>query len=311
MHHRLDASALISRWDRHATPVLTIDSGDTVTYDCPEPCGQVTPDWTTRDLAERWDADKVHALLGPVDVRGTKAGGSIDVQILDIQHHGWGWSALIPRCGLIHDRFPEPYLHQWTLTDAGCDFRVNNIVIPFRPFIGCLGVAPLTDEVLHSTLPPRDNAGNLDLNDLTVGATVRLPVFRDGAGVCLGDGHAAQGDGELSGTAIEAPLTVTARLTARPDTPADGVTVTQKEDATLFRPSPRFTTTAVGPDPRAAARQATHRMVDRLAAGLDLPDPQAMILCSAVGDLRIAQAVNEPNWTIALSVPADLLAPGR
>jgi acetamidase/formamidase len=308
-HHHLDGSFTHPRWQRDAPPRLTIASGDTVTFDCPEPCGQVTPDWTADDLANRWDPTRVHALLGPVDVIGAAAGGSIQIDLLEIGHHGWGWSGLIPGFGLIHERFPQPYLHHWRLSPAGCHLGHRGIVVPCRPFVGCVGVAPATDDVLD-TIPPRENAGNLDLNDLTAGASLRLPVFRDGAGVCLGDGHAAQGDGELGGTAVEAPLTVTARLTALPDHSTQGVVVhPPAEPPTIPRPTSRLTVAAVGPDPRAAAKQATHRMVDRLAEALDLPDPVAMVLCSAAADLRIAQAVNEPNWTVAVSIALDRTGP--
>jgi len=247
--HVLDGSVTQPYWHRDAEPRLTIDSGDIVHFQCPEPCGQVTPEWTSHHVEHQWDASKVHALLGPVDVRGAIAGGSIQVDILDIQHHGWAWSALIPGFGLLHHRFPRAYLHHWRLTDLGCEFGVGQIVVPYMPFVGCIGVAP-DESAQLDTIPPRVNGGNLDLRDITIGSSVRLPVFRDGAGLSLGDGHAAQGDGELCGTAVEAPLTVTARITALPDDSPKGIAINAPAKRDPLACGPRHITTAVGNDIR-------------------------------------------------------------
>ena len=300
--HRLDGSITQPFWDRDAPARLTIDSGDVVIFDCPEPCGQVTPDWIADDIANHWDKSKVHALLGPVDVRGATAGGTLDVEILDIQHHGWGWSALIPGFGLLHDQFPEPHLVHWAIDESGCRFGDRDIIVPFEPFVGCIGVAPAASGKAD-TIPPRENGGNLDLRDARVGATIHLPVFRDGAGLQLGDGHAAQGDGELCGTAIEAPLTVTARLTARPEVNVAAITVDAPPEDPWHRRAGYHVTTAVGGDVKTACREAVGQMVEWVAASLGLDRPDAMVLCSAVADLSIAQAVNEPNWTIAVRFP--------
>lgn len=304
--HRLDGSITQPFWDRDAPPRLTIDSGDVVVFECPEPCGQVTPNWTADDIADHWDKSKVHALLGPVDVRGATAGGSLDVEILDIQHHGWGWSALIPGFGLLHEQFPEPHLVHWAIDDSGCRFGDRDIIVPCEPFVGCIGVAP-AETGRFDTIPPRGNGGNLDLRDVRIGATIRLPVHRDGAGLQLGDGHAAQGDGELCGTAIEAPLTVTARITARPDVACDGIIVDAPPRDPWHGQAGHQVTTAVGSDLRGSCREAVSRMVDWTAESLGLIRPDAMILCSAVVDLSISQAVNEPHWTVAARFPKSLL----
>jgi acetamidase/formamidase len=248
-------------------------------------------------------------LLGPVDVRDARAGGGLDVEILDIQHHRWAWTGLIPGFGLLHERFAEPHLLHWELIDDRCCFGHRDIVVPFEPFCGCIGVAPAEPGRMN-TIPPRANGGNLDLRDAGVGATVRLPVFRDGAGLSIGDGHAAQGDGELAGTGVEAPLTITTRITARPQNPTAAITMNTTPSP---RPRPdlhargRFTVAIADDDPRAAARRAAMALLEHVADALALPEPLAMMLCSAVADLRIAQAVNEPNWTVAASFPRALL----
>lgn len=301
-HEILDDQITQPYWFRDAPPRLIIDSGDTVEFQCPEPCGQVTPDWTAHDIETRWNPDKVHALLGPVDVRGALAGGTLEVEILSIEHHQWAWSGLIPGFGLLHEQFPQAYLHHWSITPRGCEFGVNDIVVPYEPFCGCIGVAPETNDKLD-TIPPRDNGGNLDLRDAGVGSVIRLPVFRDGAGLSLGDGHAAQGDGELCGTAVEAPLNITVRITARPETPTRHISIDHQPQAPASSTGRWHTETAVGEDVRHAAQTAARRLLRYVADNYQLDEPQAMVLCSAAGRLRIAQAVNEPHWTIAASMP--------
>lgn len=303
--HLLDGSVTAPYWDRDAPPRLVIDSGDTVVFQCPEPCGQVTPEWVANDIASRWDTSKVHALLGPVDVRGAVAGGSLKVEILNIQHHGWGWTALIPGFGLLHDRFPDPHLMHWRIDDGGCHFGDRDIIVPFEPFVGCIGVAPAVPG-RFDTIPPRANGGNLDLRDCGMGAIIYLPILRDGAGLCLGDGHAAQGDGELCGTAIESPLTITARITTCPERNADSISVITSSQTNSGGPRSCLTVATVGKDVRQASRVAVRQLLEQLTQQLDLPEPEVMMLISATANLRIAQAVNEPNWTIAISIPRSL-----
>lgn len=293
-------------FDRDAPPRITIDSGDTLVLQCPEPCGQVTPQWTADDVANRWDKSRVHAMLGPIDVRQARAGGSLAVQIIDIAHQGWGWSGLIPNFGLMCDRFSQAHLEHWHLTDDRCQMVNHPIAVPFEPFVGCIAVAPEEPGQL-STLPPRRNGGNLDLRDITIGATIHMPVLRDGAGLMIGDGHAAQGDGELGGTAIEAPLTITVKVTVLPGTPIDGVRVDAPPRHDWRTARGLITTTAVGRDVRQTTRQAAGRMLDHLVSITDWPEPVAMMACSAAADVRIAQAVNEPNWTVAVSFPRGVL----
>lgn len=310
--HYLDGQVTQPYWDRSAPPRLEIDSGDVVIFDCPEPCGQVTPRWTSDDL-HHFDPGKVHALVGPVFVKGIEPGEVLEVEILKLEHRGWGWSGHLPDFGLLAEQFDFPYLHHWQLRGDSCHFGVHDIIVPARPFCGCLGVAPRETGRLN-TVPPRDNGGNIDSRDITIGATAWLPVFVPGALFACGDCHAAQGHGEVSGTGIESPMQVTLRLTRRADmhlqrlqyqTPAQPAADPPHADASRPSQVMHHVTTAHGPDLMANAKQATRDMIDWLANTHDLTPSQALILCGAAADLRINQIVNKPNWLVSLALRID------
>jgi len=305
--HFLDGSEPQPFWDATAPPRLTVASGDTVTFDCPEPCGQVTPEWTSGDLAHRWDNAKRHALVGPVAVEAATPGSVLQVDVLGLEPGDWGWSAHFPGFGLLADAFDFPYLHHWSIAEGWCDFGEAGIRIPVRPFCGCMGVAPPADRGRLDTVPPRDFGGNLDIRDLVPGSTLFLPVFVPGALFKLGDCHAAQGHGEVGGTGVEAPMKVTVRLTARDDrSAAAGI---------RFRcppppdPGPLLAHTAVGPDLRECCRDATRAAIDRLAADTALSRSQALLIASVAGDLKVNQAVDLPHYTVSMYLPESLFAP--
>lgn len=301
-HHTLPGDVTQPFWDQDVSPRLTVASGDMVTLQCPEPCGQVTPQWTANDI-RGWDTSRVHALVGSIAVDGLRAGQALEVEILEMQHHGWGWSGSLPGFGLLADDFPDPVLHHWELDGDVCRFGVADIELPFTPFCGCLGVAPGEPGRLH-TIPPRVNGGNLDIRDLGPGAKVYLPTFVDGGLFAVGDCHAAQGDGEVCGTGLETPMDVILRLTARPDMRVEQVAY---EAPPRKAPDRLFVTTAAGPDLRENAREAVRQMIDRLALRGRLTAEQAYLLCSVAGSLRIAQIVNAPNWTVVFEIDAALI----
>ena len=112
--HFLDGSVTQPFWDNSVTPRLEIDPGDTVVFDCPEPCGQVTPDWDDEKLANI-DFAPIHALVGSVYVKGAKPGDALQVEILDLKHKGWGWSGHLQHFGLLADDFDFAYIHHWKL----------------------------------------------------------------------------------------------------------------------------------------------------------------------------------------------------
>jgi acetamidase/formamidase len=303
--HHLDASSTHACWDHALEPRLRIRSGDTVVFETLEAAGQITPDWTSEDLLQV-DADKVHSLTGPVAVEGAEPGDSLAIDILDLRHKGWGWCATIPGFGLLADAFPDPYLHHVQLEGDVCRFA-DGITLPFEPFCGCMGVAPAEPGRLD-TMPPRRNGGNIDVRHLTPGTTAYLPVLYPGALFSCGDCHATQGDGELSGTGIETPMTVTLRIHLR-----KGVSVPELQFRTPpGRPLTRtgtggyFVTTAHGPDLRANAAQAVRYMLDHLTTEYGLTREIAYLLCGAAVDLKISELVDDPNAIVSAYLPLEI-----
>ncbi|OCB90235.1 Formamidase [Sanghuangporus baumii] len=200
-------------------PVLHIASGDTVTFDCLDASnGQITASSASSTLS-RLVFSQLDQVTGPVHISNAEPGDTLQVDVLDIQTADWGWTALIPGFGLLADEFPEPRLKVWKIhkdEDGKAVFawfdEMKGIKIPLRPFAGEMGVARGI-EGAFSTIPPYSTGGNIDTKHITIGSTLFLPIEAPGALFSTGDGHAAQGDGEVCGTAIETPIKITLRLT--------------------------------------------------------------------------------------------------
>lgn len=300
--HYLDDSVTQPFWDNSVTPRLEIDSGDVVVFDCAEPCGQVQPHWTVAEY-ERLDRSKVHALNGSVWVKGAQPGDTLEIDILDMRHKGWGWSAHRAGAGLLPEDFAYSYLHHWRIEGDICySTELSHISLPFEPHPGVVGVAP-REAGRFITAPPRANGGNLDVRDMVVGATIWLPVLVEGALFATGDCHAAQGQGEVCVTGIEAPMTLTMRIKLRQDL--------RLAETQLYRPSPMskldsrgyHITTAHGPDLMTNAKKAVRYMIDWLCRNHQMNRSQAYILCSVAGDLKISEIVDAPNWVVSFHMP--------
>jgi acetamidase/formamidase len=207
---------------------------------------------------------------------------------------------------LLADRFPDAWLHVWELDGGGAVFR-DDIRVPLQPFCGVLGVSP-AEPGLHSVVPPRRVGGNLDTRQLGPGATLYLPVEVEGALFGVGDTHAAQGDGEVCGTAIEGAMSVALRLTVRRDLDVDTPQFDVRRP--LERPAAAaagyHATTGVGPDLMKAARQSIEAMIAYLERYHALSREQAYALCSVAVDLRISEIVDVPNWVVSAFLPNDL-----
>ena len=191
-----------TRWNRDLPPALEIESGDSVEMELRDSSdGQVKPDWTTARLAQL-DRNRIHALTGPIFIKGARPGDSLEIVIESIEHHGWGWTSLIPGLGLLPERFPDFFLHIWQLDQAST--TLGPATIPLHPFCGIMGVAP-EEPGEHRTRPPGRFGGNLDVRQLSAGARLYLPVCVEGGLFSAGDTHAAQGDGEVCINGIEMP----------------------------------------------------------------------------------------------------------
>lgn len=297
-------------WDNALEPAQRIAPGATILFHCRDSSGgQLGPDSTVADVAAL-DFGRVNPVSGPIHVDGAQPGDALKITIDSFtpRHHnsaGFGWTANIPGFGLLADQFPDPALHLWKYDPAsmapalfGKEGRV-----PLKPFAGTIGNA-LAEPGLHSVVPPRRVGGNMDIRDLAAGATLYLPVEVAGALFSVGDTHAAQGDGEVCGTAIESPMDVV-------------LTIDLVKDARLR--FPRFTTpgpvtrhldakgyevsTGIGPDLMGAARDAVASMIDHLCATRQMPAVEAYMLASTCGDLRICEIVDRPNWVVSFYFP--------
>ncbi|MBU2108585.1 MAG: acetamidase/formamidase family protein [Alphaproteobacteria bacterium] len=292
-------------WDNSLAPAERVAPGSTILFHCHDSsAGQLGPSSTVADVATL-DFGKINPVSGPIFIEGAEPGDAVKVTIDSFKPSGFGWTANIPGFGLLADDFKEPALNVWkyepdTLEPAlfGKHGRV-----PLKPFAGTIGNA-LAEPGLHSVVPPRRVGGNLDIRDLAAGTTLYLPVEVAGALFSVGDTHAAQGDGEVCGTAIESPMDVVltldlvkdARLkTPRFTTPGP---VTRHLDAKGYE-----VTTGIETDLMAGARSAVSQMVDMLASRYNMNAVDAYMLVSTCGDLRISEIVDMPNWVVSFYFP--------
>ena len=306
--HHLDDSQPHAFWDCEYPPRIAIKSGDTVVFETQEAsANQITPA-SGDDAVRTLSFDPIHPLTGPVYVQGAELGDGLEVEIVGFKHKGWGWNAVIPGFGLLGEEFSEPYLHHYKLGRTHCEFR-KDIKIPFEPFCGVMGVAPREPGRL-TTIPPRENGGNIDIRHLTAGTRVIFPVLTPGALFSCGDCHAAQGDGEVNGTGIESPMTVTLRFKVlkgakvpelRFVTPPGKMLTATGEDG-------YYVATAHGPDLFKDAQQAVRYVMDYLMAEHNMTRAQAYCLCGAVVDLKISEIVDAPNWIVSAYLPLSIFA---
>ncbi|HEX3220510.1 MAG TPA: acetamidase/formamidase family protein [Candidatus Limnocylindria bacterium] len=294
-------------WDRSIEPIATVASGDLVEFDANDAGNaQLNADSTIEDLA-RFDFSRTDQVNGPIAVEGAEPGDTLEVELLDFQPGEWGWTASIPGFGLLADDFTDPAL-RITRLDGRHGELLPGVRIPLAPFCGELGVAPPT-EGAFSTIPPDVYGGNMDTRHLTAGTKLYLPVFAPGARFSLGDGHAAQGDGEVCGTAIETKMRVQLRLTVRKDlhVPAPQF-LTAGPLATSTNTGPYYATDGLGPDLMAAARDAVRRMIEYLGREHGLAPVDAYMLCSVAGDLKISEIVDVPNFIVTMYFPLSVFS---
>jgi acetamidase/formamidase len=248
-------------------PVLTINSGDSVRFSVPnsgwlvESGEKLTP----RDPA----VDTGHALVGPIAVRGAKPGQTLAVHIDEVRTGSWGVTKTKP-----------PHFIRWTID--GVTATSLGRTVQLAPFLGVLGMTP-PEPGIHSTIPPRRFGGNVDCKDLVAGTTLYLPIAVDGALFSAGDGHAAQGDGEVSGTAIETPVQAQLTLSVRDDLPLEWP---------IARVGNAWFTFGFDEQLNKAAQIALEGMLDLMVREHGLARDDALALASVVVDLRVTQIAN-------------------
>ena len=230
--------------------------------------------------------------------------------MLEFTASGWGWTGNIPGFGLLADQFKEPHLQLWKYDAAAMSpamFGPGGRV-PLKPFCGTIGLAP-AEPGQHSIVPPRRVGGNMDIRDLGAGAELYLPVEVKGGLFSVGDTHAAQGDGEVCGTAIESPIAVVLKfdLIKNANLPFPRFTtpgpVSRHLDAEGYE-----VTTGIAPDLMEASRAAVAGMIDLLSKRYRMSAIDAYLLCSVCADLRISEIVDMPNWVVSFYFPRVVFA---
>ncbi|MHA1599455.1 MAG: acetamidase/formamidase family protein [Alphaproteobacteria bacterium] len=292
-------------WDNATPPVLSVAPGDSIEFETVDSSGgQLNVESSVADVAAL-DFAKVNPVTGPVYVDGAEPGDALKVTIESFVPSGWGWTAIIPGFGLLADQFPDPALNIWKYDAVGLAPAIYGPGgrVPLKPFCGTIGLAP-GEAGLHSIVPPRHVGGNMDIRDLCAGTELYLPVEVAGALFSVGDTHAAQGDGEVCGTAIESPMSLALTFDLvkgvnlrfpRYETPGP---VSRHVDGKGYH-----VTTGIGPDLMQDAKDALSGMIDLLGEKHGLAAAEAYMLCSACADLRISEIVDQPNWVVSLYFP--------
>ena len=311
--HFLRVSPPTVSWGYYAAdakPALTMKSGETVTMDtiCGDPemleeLG-VAPDASIREMKEMYAKVPVrgtHFLTGPVAVEGAMPGDVLEVEIVDVRLRSpYGWQMIEPGSGALPEEFP--YLRKKLIPlderNKVAEFAPG-IRIPLRPFFGNLGVAPPSGRL--SSGPPSYNAGNIDNKSLVAGTRIYIPVQVPGALFSVGDGHAAQGDGEVCVTAIETNLTGVFRFTVRKD---------MKLRWPRAESPTHFITMGLHESLDEAARRATKEMIDYLSNQRGLSRDDAYMLVSAAVDLHVTQVVDGVKGVHAM-LPKAIFTAGR
>ena len=295
----LTADQKHNKFSKLIPPVLTVNSGAIIKADTHEASdGQLHSKAKLDDLINI-DFGPIHPLTGPVYGKEAEIGDVLAVDLLDIQLHDYGWQAIVGGFGFLTDRFPNPKLniHEIDIQNKTTMFN-EKIKIPLNPFPGVMGVAPDTEEML-STIPPRANGGNMDDPSIVKGTTVYFPVFVKGALFSIGDAHAVQGLGEVCGTAIESPMTFTYRLRVLKNKPA----IQEPQ----YETNDYYAVTGFGATIDIATKKAVNYMVDHLSNNYDISPEDAYMLCSLVGDLKIAEVVDVPNMLVTMHFPKSII----
>ena len=311
MTTHLRASPETCAWgyfDAALDPVLEVQSGDVVVIDTVSGGPDHTPSQgggfdippELLDIHARSPRQLPgHILTGPVAVAGAKPGHVLEVQILDVTlRQNWGWNLIRPLAGTLPEDFQTGRTEIIPLDLDAMVARLSwGLDLPLNPFFGVMGVAPPPNWGRVSTIQPRAFGGNLDNKELVAGTTLYLPVFAEGALFSCGDGHGAQGDGEVCVTAIETALQGTFRLILSEDmdlrypraqTPTHLITMGMHED--LDR----------------CVEMALRDMIEWVVARTSISREDAYMLCSLAGDLRITQTVNG-NKGVHMMMEAALL----
>jgi acetamidase/formamidase len=298
-------------FDGGLPPVLTIDSGDRVTIECVSG----NPEWMPPQASGFKPLDDIklvhekakrgsgnHILTGPIYVNDAKVGDVLEVKILDIEmRQDWGFNLFRSYGGTLPEEFNyQRIIHVALDRTAKLATMPSGLKVPLAPSFGQLAVAPPKAFGKQNSKEPREFGGNLDCKDLVAGTTIYLPVWNDGALFSTGDGHAAQGHGEVDGTAIETSLKGTFEFKVRKDL---GWKLPRAETPT------HLIAFGLDWDLDDAAKQALKQMIEWIVALTGIPKDEAYALCSFACDLHVTQTVNNVKGVHAMIAKSILQKP--
>lgn len=246
----------------------------------------------------------------------------LKIEFLSLTTASYGWTCIFPSThnfGLLADSYPSPSLKIWDLaTHADQHYTIfkPGIHIPIHPFLGVVGVAHAAAGAF-STIPPYETGGNIDTKHIVAGSTLYLPVKVEGALFSCGDGHAAQGDGEVCGTAIETPMRATVRLSVIKGEEMPWVVGPHYVTPTMIdgeaeererrkREKGEYAALGIDADLREASRKAVRGLVSWLVGTKGLSAEEAYMLASVAADLKIAESVDMPHYAVACSLPLSV-----
>jgi formamidase len=343
-----------NRWHPGIPPVLKVSPGDEVLIETRDAVdGQIGPRSTVHDVLAL-DPTVIHPLTGPVSVDGAEPGDLLEVEIVEVIPAGFGFTLQSPGFGFLRDEFPDPFIVHWDIEGGFATSEdIPGVRIPGAPFMGTIGVAPsrelmeeadrrerqlaekggmvdlpgtpgavpadpaIASEALR-TIPPRENAGNVDIKQLTAGTRLLIPVWVPGALFSAGDAHFAQGDCETCGQAIEVGATLRARFGLRKGRARERAIRDLQYEWPGGRPEPSgpsFVTTGVCveldgrnamEDITLASRNALRHMIAHLADEYGYTRQQAYAICSVAVDLKVSQVVDMPNVLVSAFLPLDI-----
>ena len=350
-----------NRWHPDIAPAIRVGSGSTVEMETIDGLDrQITAKTTASDLL-RVDMGRIHPLTGPVHVEGAEPGDLLAVKIEAVQTADRGFTFIMPGFGFLREHFPDPFVVHWEMANGFAQSEdLPGVKIPGAPFMGVMGVAPSHDllarinrreaELLGRggailppdaqaavpttpsiaanalrTIAPHETGGNIDIKQLTVGATLYLPVYQTGGLFSVGDAHFAQGDGESCGTAVETSATFVAKFEVlkgeatrrRQNDPSfehadcfahPSMAVPRRFYATTGIPVSRDGLRNESEDLTMAARNALLNMIDYLMDTRGLTRQQAYCLTSVAVDLKVSQVVDVPNLIVSAFLPLGIFA---
>lgn len=291
-------------FSRDIHPVLTVSPGDRLVVGSLDASGHTERQRVPgEDVPRMFTAHRGHCLTGPIEVTGAEPGQVLAVRLIALRPAGWGFTTAAARDNRLTRRLGlaagPPSSLLWEIdADAGVATCDRGYRVPIAPFLGVVGMPP-DEPGEHSTVPPRaEGGGNIDCRELVAGSTLYLPVTVPGAMLCLGDGHAAQGDGEVAGTAIECAMTTELQLDLTADPPVPGIHA--------VTPAGRITF-GFAEDLNEAMGDALDAMLAWMTAMFGLDKAAALALASPAVSLRVTQVANEV-WGVHAILPDGVLS---